>query len=144
MCRSPTAGFHVLNIHGEAVKSFADSSIIARTPSVVHFAPIRAVPVPTVEALAGIPVSVEQDAYTSREPLVSEWCGRLSSSKTKYIHRDVRMMAKLPRGPYLRPAGWLLAVDIHVVGDHRALLVVLRLDLGDREARVTKFREGLL
>lgn len=51
---------------------------------------------------------------------------------------------KLPRGPYLRAADWLLAVDIHVVGDHRALLVALRLDLGDREARITKFREGLL
>ena len=50
---------------------------------------------------------------------------------------------KLPRGPYLRTYDWFLAVDVHVVGDHRALLVALRLDFGDREARVPKIREGL-
>ena len=55
-----------------------------------------------------------------------------------------KLWPKLPGGPYLRPGDWLLAVDVHVVSDHCALLVALCFDLGDGEARVTKIREGLL
>src|SRR4029077_13961091 len=52
--------------------------------------------------------------------------------------------AKLPMCFYLCPAELFLAVYFHVIGDHRALLVAHRVNLGDGEALVAELRERLL